>query len=367
MSKESMKRWLNARDAYLGGQFPYRIDRPKPRRPVRRKPIHVDSLKTNRCVTEIEMETSSIIDTDRIMDSDESISMITVESQHFTHLDDHSVASLPSEKVSNSPECRDASTQSNTHSETVKMYHPRLFDRLKSWIRSPIHLFNCLPFHHLRTLPESTPASDEQRRPDAIEVHHDHFDDKCIETDNQLSETRISQLIEQHDQSIQVESACLSNKLQHKHDSSITDDEIRQAQNQRIRSSRCDIKYDDKSTATDFVLNFANVEKEKSRDEKENDDKATCPKEEKEQDFNISQSNIEQRASMFLSDSRPLHSAPTPMIVSPHLSNRISPGNDHGSHSIKTSHGNSIDHDLSRSTIISPTESDLSLQEQLQR
>lgn len=140
---------------------------------------------------------------------------------------------------------------------------------------------------------------------------------------------------------------------------------------QRIRSVRRYVESSDKTTETDFIFNFANVEKERREEQEENevdddeDDKATRRDIEKEKidPYNVQQEQ-HQLPSMSNNDHRQKSTKESQQASKlTHTGNRIVPLTD-----LRTSTNEINDQpNGSRSTILSPTESNASTHEQLRR
>lgn len=352
MSKQSLKRWLDARDAYLGHQFPFVQERPKRYRWRRRHCIR------RAGPADRDQQTSpSDMNEARIIDYDEALSILTMESEQ------DSVREVQSRERPCRSSGKDSFTQTAIDSET-NLRHVGCFDRIKSFVQSPVRSLSRLS-SRLRTAQPS--AHEPEKRTQMI---HDHFDDKCVGTE--ISERIPSRTdIQRHDQSVQVDLVRPQIELHHEYDPSMVDGERRE----RIRSARrLPVECSDKTTETDFILNFANVKEEK-RAEKEHDDKATRSsreEEEEEVDSHIKQPNVQQPSqhqSMSLFDSNQPTTADSsiPLSKSSNRRNRIVPLTDLLQTSMTNGREKNDFHHGSRSTILSATESNISVHEQLLR
>jgi hypothetical protein len=151
------------------------------------------------------------------------------------------------------------------------------------------------------------------------QIIRDHFDDKCIGTET-YEPILLKPYIEQTDQAVQVDLAPPQIELHHEYDTSMVDGEKKQL----IESDRPNVEYSDKTTETDFVLN---TEKENEKSSEEEDVKDSMP-------------DIDARK--------------TPSVYLSTMNNRIVPITD-------------PPNDADNATIISSTESNTSIYEQLQR
>ncbi len=344
MSKQSLKRWLDARDAYLGHNYPYILESfERHRRRRRRRTKSTKSTKSEK-------------EYNKMIDYEGAVSVLSIDSDHF------SVSELISNEKQRRLSRRDSHTKRISHSE-INLRRNRgrdhgcgLLRRIKSFVQSPV-----------RSLSRLSPRKQQQKK---TQIIHDNFDDKCVGTE--ISEQRIYRTnIEQNDQAIQVNIARPQIELHHEFDTSMVDGERKQ----RIRSVRRHVEYSDKATETDFILNFANVEKERreEREEKEvdddEDDKATRRgiKKEKVDPYN-EQYNAQQEQYQLPSMSNSGHhkkrnneSQQSQRITD--TGNRIVPLTN----LFPTSSNNENKQNGSRSTIFTPTDSNTSTHEQLQR
>ena len=258
MSKQSLKRWLDARDAYLGHNYPYiqeRLERRRRRRQRRRK------TKPNK-------------NGDNTIDYECAVSIFSIGSDGF------SVPELTPSGKQRRLSRKDSRTKTISHSETNLRRKGGLLERIKSFVQAPVRSLSCL------TLRKPSP-------PKRTQIIHDHFDDKCVGTE--ISERKsIRTNIERKEQTTQANIPRPQIKLHHEFDSSMVVGEKKQ----RIRSVRRDVEYRDKATETDFILNFAIDEKERREGEEnkvEDDDKTTRPRiKKKETDSHQEQHNAEQ-------------------------------------------------------------------------
>jgi hypothetical protein len=327
MSKQSLKRWLDARDAYLGHNYPYMIERRLRRRHRRRR--------------------KSSKEADKMIDYEEAISIFSLDSGRFT------VPELISSGQKRRLSRKDSHTKPISHSETNLRRSGSLLQRIKSFVQSPVSPLSCLSLRK------------QQRK--KTQIIHDNFDDKCVGTE--ISERRIFQTnIERNDQGIQVNLPRPQMELHYEYDTSMVDGEKKQ----RTRSARRYVEYSDKTTETDFILNFANVEKERREEEKEvnvdEDDKATRRDIEKEKlDPYTEQYNVQQPS---MSDTNQRKAKKNQSIQSPKFTNtgnRIVPLTDLFQTSINNEHENNDKQNGSRLTILTQTESNISVHEQLHR
>jgi hypothetical protein len=335
MSKQSLKRWLDARDAYLGHNYPYiqeRFERYRRRR--RRK---TKSTKTD----------------DQMIDYEEAISIFSVDSNRF------SVPELNSSGKQRRLSRKDSRIKPISQSETNLRRNRGLLECIKTFVQSRVRSLSRLSLRKPR----------QQKKPQII---HDNFDDKCVGTE--ISEQRIYRTnIERNDQAIQVNLARPQIELHHEFDTSMVEGERKQ----RIRSVRRYVEYSDKATETDFILNFANVEKERREEKEENevdddeDDKATRRSIEKEKiDPYNEQYNAQQEQHQLPSMSNSGHrktrkNEPQQAQKLTNTGNRIVPLTD--LFPTSTNDENNDQQNGSRSTIFTPTESNASTHEQLQR
>ncbi|CAF0755837.1 unnamed protein product [Rotaria sordida] len=342
MSKQALKRWLDARDAYLGHEYPYIQEKSEHHRRRRRR-----------------QKRKSIKDDDKMIDY-EAISMFSIESERFNISERNS-----SEKQRQSSR-KENRIKSNKNSQTNLRHSGGLLQRVKSFVQLPARSLSSLSL--------------KKQKENKTQIIYDHFDDKCIGTE--ISEPiRFRTNIERYDQAIQVNLVRPQIELYHEFDTSMVEGEKKP----RIRSVRQNVEYSDKATETEFILNFANVEKEKREQKEENevnddhdgDDKATrhsIKEEQEEIDSYIEPSNVqEQQQKHLLSKMSDRNNHQIKNNQSIQLStytntgNRIVPLTD----LFQTSNNDEIDNDNkqngSRSTILTSTESNISIHEQLQR
>jgi hypothetical protein len=332
MSKQSLKRWLDARDAYLGHGYPYIQERFERHRRRRR--------------------TKSSKEDNKMIDYDEAVSILSLDTDQF------SVPELISNEKQRRLSRKDSHIRRISHSETnLRCSGRSLFERIKSFVQSPIRSIS-----HL-----SIRKSQQSKK---TQIIHDNFDDKCVGTE--ISERIIFRKnVERNDQAIQVNLARPQIELHHEFDTSMVDGEKKQ----RIRSVRRYIEYSDKATETEFIVNFANVEKERREEKKLNDDeddKATRRDIEGEQkDPYTKQSNVEQQHQLpSMPDTGQHKTRKNESIQSSkhtHTGNRIVPLTDLFQTTTNNENKNNDQQNGSRSTILSPTESNISTHEQLQR
>ncbi|UJR26186.1 hypothetical protein I4U23_007529 [Adineta vaga] len=337
MSKQSLKRWLDARDAYLGHNYPY----------IQEGLVRHRRKRRQRNKSDKEM--------DKMIDYDGALSMFSMDSDRFT---------LP-ELISSSKQRRlsrkDSYTRRLSRSETNLRRSGGLIQRIKSFVRSPVASLNRLPCR-------------KQRQQKKAQIIHDNFDDKCIGTDIHERVTFRTD-IKRYDQSVQANLPRPRFELHHEFDTSMVVGERRQ----RIRSVRKDVEYRDKTTETDFIENFVNVLKEKKEENEVNahkDDKATRTERGKEKidSFTTEQYNVEHHQDNkyslpSMSDSNQ-HQIKTKneAIKSPKFTNtgnRIVPLTDlfHPS----TVNNETEKSNESRSAMVTPTDSNISVHEQLHR
>ncbi|CAF3928629.1 unnamed protein product, partial [Rotaria sordida] len=342
MSKQALKRWLDARDAYLGHEYPYIQEKSEHHRRRRRR-----------------QKRKSIKDDDKMIDY-EAISMFSIESERFNISERNS-----SEKQRQSSR-KENRIKSNKNSQTNLRHSGGLLQRVKSFVQLPARSLSSLSL--------------KKEKQNKTQIIYDHFDDKCIGTE--ISEPiRFRTNIERYDQAIQVNLARPQIELYHEFDTSMVEGEKKP----RIRSVRRYVEYCDKATETEFILNFANVEKEKREQKEENevnddhdgDDKATrhsIKEEQEEIDSYIEPSNVQQQQQKHLlskMSDRNNHQIKNNQSIQlstyTNTGNRIVPLTD----LFQTSNNDEIDNDNkqngSRSTILTSTESNISIHEQLQR
>ena len=330
MSKQSLKRWLDARDAYLGHNYPYiqeRFERHRRRRRHRK--------------------TKSDNEENRIIDYESAVSICSMDSDRF------SVPEMISTGQQRRLSRRDSRTKQISQSETNLQRKRGLFQRIKEFVQAPVRSLSRLSLR-------------KRQSPRRVQIVHDHFDDKCIGTET--SERKILRTnIERKDQSTQANIPRPQIKLHHEFDTSMVVGEKKQ----RIRSVRRDVDYLDKATETDFILNFAIIEKERKGKEKvdnDEDDKAIRRRTEKEKiDPYQEQYNVEQEqhrlSSMLNSGQRKKRQIESQQIQNlTNTGNRIVPLTDliQSSTTEKQQNG-------SRSTILTSTDSTASTHEQLLR
>ena len=327
MSKQSLKRWLDARDAYLGHGFPYIQDRSK-RRPRRRR-------RTGSSRTTLDGRSRSIF---------------TIDSDRFS----------ARERMSAGKQRR-LSRNKLISQSAADLRRSGLLECLRAFVRSPIR-----SLRRRRRRPPLRTQGQLLRTP----LIYDHFDDKCIGTEV-APRTAHRSHGERRDQSVQADLARPQLKLHHEHDRSMVDGERRQ----RTRSVRRHVEYSDKTTETDFILNFIHGEKEKGgggEEEKEtDDDKAIrsaagggAAREEK-----IGSSNVERDQSLAMSKSEQHSKNKYEAARSINGSNRVVPVaadqlDKAGSNKVRDTN----DHcNGSRSTIVTTSDSTASVHEQLLR
>ncbi|CAF2741197.1 unnamed protein product [Rotaria sp. Silwood2] len=340
MSKQALKRWLDARDAYLGHQYPYKQEKSEHHRRRRRR-----------------QKIKSIKEDDKMVDY-EAISMFSIDSDRF-HISERNL----SEKQRQSSR-KESPTKVDNQSQANLRHSGGLLQRVKSFVQLPVR--------------SSSRLLQQKQEETKTQIIHDHFDDKCIGTE--ISEPIIFQRnIERYDKAIQVNLARPQIELYHEFDTSMVEGEKKP----RIRSVQQYVEYSDKATETEFILNFANVEKEKKEQKEENevnddDDKATrhSIKEEQEEidsyiePNNVQQEQQQQHSLSKMSDTNNDKLKNNEFIQSStftNTGNRIVPLTD----LFQTSNNDEIDHDNkengSRTTIVTSTESNISIHEQLQR
>ena len=323
MSKQSLKRWLDARDAYLGHGFPYIQDRSK-RRPRRRR-------RTGSSKSTIDGRSRSIF---------------TIDSAQFSARERMSVGKQ-----------RRLSRNKLISRSAADLRRSGLLECLRAFVRSPIR--------SLRRRPPARTEGQRRRTP----LIYDHFDDKCIGTEVAPRAVRPSHG-ERHDRSVQADLARPQLKLHHEHDRSMVDGERKQ----RTRSVRRPVEYSDKTTETDFILNFVHGEKEKGEEEKETDDDKAIrsaaaaargggAREEEIGSYVVDSSNVERDQSLAMSKSEQHSKDKNDTARSINGSNRVVPVVDQRSKVRETN-----DHcNGSRSTIVTTSDSTASVHEQLQR
>jgi hypothetical protein len=329
MSKQSLKRWLDARDAYLGHNYPYIQERLERHRRRRR--------------------TKSSKEDNKMIDYDGTVSILSFDTDQF------SAPELNSGRKQRRLSRKDSYTRRISQSETnLRCTGRSLFERIKSFVQSPVRSLNRL--------------SMRKKQQKKTQIIHDNFDDKCVGTEIS-KQTTFQTNVQRNDQAIQVNLARPQIELHHEFDTSMVDGEKKR----RIRSiRRYDIEYSDKATETEFILNFANVDKERREEKKlndEEDDKATRRGIEKEQIApHIKQSNVEQHQLPSMPDTGQHKTRKNESIQSPkytNTGNRIAPLTD--LFQATTNNENNDKEIGSRSSILSPTDSNISVHEQLQR
>lgn len=330
MSKQSLKRWLDARDAYLGHNYPFIQDRKKRFR--RRRKIQSRSK------------------TDNIIDYECAASVLSIDSDRF---------SVPELKFSGKQ--RRLSRKDNrrkpiSQSETNLRRKIGCFEGIKSLAQSSVRSLSRL-------------SSRKSQTPKRIQIIHDHFDDKCVGTE--ISERNPHRKnIERKDQTTQANIPRPQIKLHHEYDTSMVVGEKKQ----RIRSVRRDVEYHDKATETDFIItttiSSGIVEKERRRGEEHQvknqmNDKATrADRDEEKGDSDQNQSNLEHDEHPSATMSKSIDQKKTKKMElqqppsAQMLNNRIVPLTDLDRR--MTDNG-------SRTTILTSTESNTSAHEQLLR
>jgi len=337
MSKQALKRWLDARDAYLGHNYPYiqeRFERHRRRRRRKKKSTKED---------------------DEMIDYEGASSMVSIDSDRL------SVPELISKERQRRLSRKDSRPKLISHSETNLRRNRSFLERLKSFVQSPV-----------RSLSRLSLRKHQQQK--KTQIIHDNFDDKCVGTE--ICERRIYRTnIERNDQAIQVYIARPQIELHHEFDTSMVEGEKKQ----RIRSVPRYIEYSDKATETDFILNFANVEKERREEKEKNevadheDDKAIRPGIEKEKidPYNeqyTAQQEQHQMPSMSNNGHRKKRTNESQQpSKSTSTANRIAPLTDLFPTSTNNENENNDKQNGSRSTILTSTESNSSVHEQLQR
>jgi hypothetical protein len=321
MSKLALKRWLDARDAYLGHQVPYIQQRLKPYRRRRRR-----RHRTRQGVVSI------TDDDERIIDDHDDVSSLTIESDRFSE----QKTSL-NERPFQSSQSNDSITRFDQAKTSAR--HSGCFERMKSFVTSPVRSLSHLSIRR-RTA--------QQQQQNKTQMIYDHFDDKCVgrEVDDRLVVVRAN--LQYRDESTQVDIARPSIQLYHEYDIGMVDGE----KQQRMRSARYYVESSDKTTETDFIVNLINDEQDRG-EIKRNTDKASCPRRDEEKD-----------------NEQPtlINSQSTNSLKHKHRSNRILPWKNYLPTSIKHAreHKDEYRHG-SRTSIVSPTESTMSVHEQLQR
>ena len=328
MSKQSLKRWLDARDAYLGHNYPFIQDRKKRFRRRRKIQSHTKTGNT--------------------IDYECAASILSIDSDGF------SVAELKFSGKQRRLSRKDNRRKPISQSETNLRRKIGCFEGIKSLAQSSV-----------RSLSRLSPR--KSQIPKRTQIIHDHFDDKCVGTEiNERNPHRKN--IESKDQTTQANIPRPQIKLHHEYDTSMVVGEKKQ----RIRSVRRDVEYHDKATETDFIITISSgiVEKERRRGEEHQvknqmNDKATRPDRDQEKgDSDQNQSNLEhdEHPSPTMSKSidqkktkkMELQQSPSAQI----LNNRIVPLNDPD----RRTNDNG-----SRTTILTSTESNTSAHEQLLR
>ncbi len=332
MSKQSLKRWLDARDAYLGHNYPYIQERLERHRRRRRR-----------------RKTKSSNEENKIIDYESAVSVCSIDSDRF------SVPELISTGQQRRLSRRDSHIKQISQSETNLRRKRSLFECLKSFVQAPIRSLSRLSLR-------------KRQSPKRIQIIHDHFDDKCVGTE--INEQKLIRTnIERKDQSTQANIPRPQIKLHHEFDTSMVVGEKKQ----RIRSVRRDVDYLDKATETDFILNFAIIEKERRGEEEEEkvdndeDDKAIRRSIEKEiidsyqEQYNVEQEQ-HQLPSMLNSGQRKKRKTESQQIQNlTNTGNRIVPLTDLIQSTTNDKQNGS------RSTILTSSESSASTHEQLLR
>ena len=341
MSKQSLKRWLDARDAYLGHNFPYIQDRKKRFRRLRRK--LPSTTKTNQMI-----------------DYECATSILSMDSDRF------SVPELTTTGKQRRYSRKDNRRKPISQSETNLRRKTGCFEGIKSLAQSSV-----------RSLSRLSPRKSPKLK--RIEIVHDHFDDKCVGTE--ISERNpVRSNVERKDQTTQANIPRPQIKLHHEFDTSMVVGEKKQ----RIRSVRRHVEYRDKATETDFILNIDSViiEKDKrTRAEEEEEhqvknhayDKGTRRDIDQEKgDSDQNQSNIEQdehqSPTMSTSADQKKKKTNNKMELEQppagqHLNNRIVPLTNLD----RTTRTHQDKETGSRTTILTSTESNASTHEQLLR
>lgn len=255
MSKPAFKRWLDARDAYLGHQFPFLRERPHSRRRPRRRrrppgPTQIRPIS-------IKSAEKSIND-----DDDGAISIFTLGSER-----------LPEQNATaREPSRRKESLSKTTSRSEGSLRRSGILERIKSFVQSPARSLSCL------SVRRRTPCRSPEKKTKTTIVH-DHFDDKCVGTE--ISDfPSFRSPYPREDQAIQVDLVRPQIELHYEFDPSMVEGE---KQVQRIRSVRSRVEFSDKTTETEFISIWPNVEKEEENEEekdkrkKSNSDKATSP------------------------------------------------------------------------------------------
>lgn len=347
MSKQALKRWLDARDAYLGHGYPYIIEKFKRLRRRRKR-----------------QQPKTIKKYDKMIDY-EVISMFSLDSDRFSALE-----RLAADKPPQSTR-RETRSKTKSRSETsLQRVDDSLTKQIKSFDESPIHSISRL--------------SVRKQEKKKTMIIRDHFDDKCIGTE--ISEPiRFQAHIEQCDQAIQVNLPRPEIELHHEFDISMVEGE----KNQQIRSVQLDIEYSDKATETEFIFNFLNIEEQRKEEKEENkvnnveDDDRAIRQNIKEQEemgpytesYNVQQEREQQQQQQEqpslseMSDNNDLEEKRNKKSISSSIfkktNKRIVPLAD----LFQTTTDDETQHKQNGSqiTILTSTESNISIHEQLQR
>ncbi|CAF3328143.1 unnamed protein product [Rotaria socialis] len=346
MSKQGLKRWLDARDAYLGHQYPYVIEKFKHLRRRRQRQQRRKPQPTK--------EYYKIIDY-------EGLSMFSNDSDRFSAL----------ERLSSQKQTQSSRKESPTKTLSQFEISPRpsgsdcsgVLQRVKSFVQLPVCSLSRLSLR-----------KQEEKKP--TQIIRDHFDDKCIGTETS-EPIGLRNDIERCDQAVQVDLARPQIELHREFDTSMVEGE----KNERIRSVRHDVEYSDKATETECIINFANVQQETREGKEENevnddeDDKATRLSIKKEQEevgpyieepYNVQQKHsLSQMADINDRKMRKKNKF-IPSTKFTNVSNRIRPLTIDLLQT-STNDVNDNKQNGSQTTILTSTESNTSIQEQLQR
>ena len=224
ISKQALRRWLDARDAYVGDQYPYVLEKWEHKHRCHRYCRHPQKSKAGA---------------KKIIHYDDTLS------DHF-HVAKRISSGRQDPLNHNKYFIRPVS-----YSEINLRQSISLLKRIKTQGQLSGHLLS----HLLLGEQEQTVTKNI----------HDSFDDKSVGVDiNEATLLRTN--VEQHDQAIQVNLVCPQIELHYEFDTSVVDGE----EEQRTRSVRRGVEYSDKVTETDFVLNFANVENKRKEEQEEN-------------------------------------------------------------------------------------------------
>jgi len=307
MSKPSLKRWLDARDAYLGYDFPY---------------IQDHFIRQYR-----QRKTKSAKSKSQMIDYESAISILSME------IDGNTIADLPptSSGQQNRFNRKDTSVKRLSQSDTNIRRNLGFFDRLKEFIQRPVRSISRLSLHR----------SPRFRQPKHVRIIHDNFDDKCVGTEK--IERRLYRTdIQRQDQCLQTNIPRPKIHLHHEFDTSMVVGEKKQ----RIRSARHDVECADKAIETDVNFKSVNVVSEKREEQKLRDvnHKTTTHHSEQSQSASMS---IDKKT-------KQQKKRQTQFVSSSNAGNRVVPRN----------HNEQMG---SRLTILSSADSNLSTNEQLQR